>query len=154
AGNLARADEMAKAIEASATRLGPGLTSQSLYLSALVGAIRGNVAEAEPAARRGLELAEGRDVRLVIRNLKVLRFPALSLEDAAGAHGWLGRATELVAAHGWIDPGFARVTADAVEARVGVGDPEGAEGEAVALEALGRRLDRPWALATGARCRG
>src|SRR5262249_60002325 len=137
AGDLARADEMAKAIEASATRLGPGFTSQSLYLSALVAAIRGDVADAEPAARRGLEVAEGRDVRLIIRNLKVLGFLALSLDDAAGAHGWLSRATELAAAHGWIDPGFARVAADASEARVGVGELDAAESEAVALEALG-----------------
>src|SRR5262249_59015106 len=107
AGDLARADEMAKAIEASATRLGPGFTSQSLYLSALVAAIRGDLADAEPAARRGLELAEGRDVRLIIRNLKVLGFLALSLDDAAGAHRWLRPATAPAAAPRSTHPGFA-----------------------------------------------
>ena len=119
------------------------MTSQSLYLSALVAAIRGDVAEAEAAARRGLELAEGRDVRLIIRNLKVLGFLGLSLDDAPRAQRWLGRATQLAAAHAWIDPGFSRHAADSVEARIGVGDLEDAAREAIALEALGRRLDRP-----------
>ena len=153
AGDLVAAEAFARAVEASATRLGPGLSSQSLYLSALVAAIRGDVAEAESAARRGLELAEGRDVRLIIRNLKVLGFLGLSVGDAGRAQRWLGRATDLAADHGWIDPGFSRHAADAIEARVGIGDLEGAERDAVALEALGSRLDRPWALATGARSR-
>jgi DNA-binding CsgD family transcriptional regulator len=154
AGNLAAADTFARAVDASVAQLGPGLSSQSLYLSALIAAIRGDVAEAEAAARRGLELAEGRDIRLIVRNLKVLGFLGLSVGDAAGAERWLGRAAQLAAEHGWIDPGFSRHTADAIEARVGIGDLDGAEREAVALEMLGRRLDRPWALATGARSRG
>ena len=52
------------------------------------------------------------------------------------------------------DPGFFRVAADAIEALVGVGELDRAEEEAIELEALGRRLDRPWALTTGARSRG
>lgn len=42
---------------------------------------------------------------------------------------------------------------DAVEAMVGLGRLDDAEPLAEALERNGRRLDRPWMLATGARCR-
>ncbi|MFS0895821.1 helix-turn-helix transcriptional regulator [Mycolicibacterium litorale] len=42
---------------------------------------------------------------------------------------------------------------DAVEALVNVGQPGAAEPLVAALERNGRRLDRPWMLATGGRCR-
>ena len=43
---------------------------------------------------------------------------------------------------------------DAVEALVAVGRPDEAEPMVAALEGNGRRLDRTWMLAIGARCRG
>ncbi len=154
-GNVTQAEAIARALETNAGRLGSGPRSQAFYLSALVAAVRGDADGAEAAATRGLQHAEaGREVRHVIRNLKVLGFLALSLDDAARAHAPLTRATDLAAANGYVDPGFFRVAADAVEARVGVGELERAERDAAELEALGRRLDRAWALATGARSRG
>jgi DNA-binding CsgD family transcriptional regulator len=151
AGNIDLAAAIAVEVETLALRLGPNLTSQALYLSGLVAALRGDVEEANASARRGLKLAEGRDVRLVVRNLKVLGFVGLSHGDFEDAHRWLARASELSIAHGFLDPGFFRAAADVIEARVGVGDVDEAEHEAIALEKLGRRLDRAWALATGAR---
>jgi DNA-binding CsgD family transcriptional regulator len=152
-GDLRAAAAIAAEVEATASRFGPNLRSTSLYLSALVAALRGDVDRARASAARGLQLAEGRDVRLVIRNRKVLGFVALSLGLGEEAHRWLAEAAELAAAHGFVDPGFFRLAADAIEARVAVGDLDRAEAEATTLEAFGRRLDRPWALATGARSR-
>jgi DNA-binding CsgD family transcriptional regulator len=151
AGNLRLAKAIVGELEAIAPRLGPTTASQSLYLSALLAVFRGDVDDANRAATRGLELAEGRDVRLVLRNLKVLGFVGLSIGDSKDAHRWLGRAADLAAANGMIDPGFLRVAGDAIEALVGVGELDRAEHEATELESLGRRLDRPWALAIGAR---
>jgi DNA-binding NarL/FixJ family response regulator len=151
AGNLRLAEAIAGELEAIAPRLGPTISSQALYLSALLAALRGEVDNANRAATRGLELAEGRDVRLVLRNLKVLGFVGLSIGDSKDAHRWLERAADLAAANGMVDPGFLRVAADAIEALVGVGELDRAEHQATELESLGRRLDRPWALATGAR---
>ena len=152
AGNVGVAAAIAREVEASAGRLGPGLMAQASYLSAFVAALGGDTTEARAAATGGLELAErGHDVRLIVRNLKVLGFVALSLGDSAGALPPLARAADLAATNGYVDPGFFRLAADAIEAFVGVGDLGRAEREAVALEELGSRLGRPWALATGAR---
>jgi DNA-binding CsgD family transcriptional regulator len=154
AGNVEAATAIARAVEASAGRLGPGLVAQAAYLSAFVAALRGDAAQARAAAAGGLELAErGNDVRLIVRNLKVLGFVALSLGDPAGAHPPLERAADLAAANGYVDPGFFRLAADAIEAFVGVDDLARAERDALALEELGKRLGRTWALATGARSR-
>jgi DNA-binding CsgD family transcriptional regulator len=151
AGNLRLAEAIAGELDAIAPHLGPTTSSQALYLSALLAALRGDVDDADRAATRGLELAEGRDVRLVLRNLKVLGFIGLSLGDMENAHLWLARAADLAAANGMLDPGFLRVAGDAIEARVGIGELDRAEEKATELEMLGRHLDRPWALAAGAR---
>jgi DNA-binding CsgD family transcriptional regulator len=154
AGNLGAATAIAREVEAGAGRLGPGLVAQASYLSALVAALQGDSTQARAAAARGLELAErGHDVRLIVRNLKVLGFVALSLGEPAAAHPPLARAADLAAAHGYVDPGFFRLAADAIEAFVGVEDLTRAERDAVALEELGKRLGRAWAVATGARSR-
>ena len=151
AGNLRLAEAIAGELDEIAPRLGPTTASQALYLSGLLAALRGDVDDANRAAMRGLELAEGRDVRLVLRNLKVLGFVGLSIGDNEDAHRWLGQAADLAAANGMVDPGFLRLTGDAIEALVGVGELDRAEQEATELVRLGRRLERPWALATGAR---
>lgn len=55
-------------------------------------------------------------------------------------------------------PGTEIITAwylpDAIEAMIAVGRPHDAEPLIAALERNGRRLDRPWMMAVGARCRG
>jgi DNA-binding CsgD family transcriptional regulator len=151
AGNLRIAEAIAGELDTIAPRVGPTTASQALYLSGLLAVLRSDVDDASRAATRGLELADGRDVRLVLRNLKVLGFVGLSNGDSEDAHRWLSRAADLAAANGIVDPGFLRVAGDAIEALVGVGELDRAEQDATELESLGRRLDRPWALAAGAR---
>ena len=68
---------------------------------------------------------------------------ALTLEPLAGA----------AAAMGYGEPTAAPFAADAAEALIGVGQLEQATALVDQLESNGRRLDRAWALALGARCR-
>src|SRR5262249_21269130 len=107
------------------------------------------------SASEGLALAETTGVVTAqIQNLSVLGFVDLFLGNPAGAHGHLRRAAELIAAMGVQEPAIFRFVPDEVEALVSLGELD----EAVALldpfEERARRLDRAWALATGARCRG
>jgi hypothetical protein len=124
AGDVAAAAAIANELEPIATRLGPNTTSQALYLSGLVAALRGDVHDANAAATSGLELARGRDARLVIRNLKLLGFLGLSRGDFDSARPWLEQAADLATANGFLDPGIFRLAADAIEARVELGDLE------------------------------
>lgn len=55
---------------------------------------------------------------------------------------------------GFVEPGYRAPTPNQIEALVGVGRLEEADELLVEWEELGQRLDRPRALATGARCRG
>jgi DNA-binding CsgD family transcriptional regulator len=57
-------------------------------------------------------------------------------------------------ASGFVEPGYRPEVPNWIEALVGVGRLDEAEAMLVEWEELGRRLDRPRALATGARCRG
>ena len=52
------------------------------------------------------------------------------------------------------EPGVIPVMADAIEARIGIGDLDGAHDLLVEFEEQGRTSGRPWALATAARCEG
>ncbi len=55
---------------------------------------------------------------------------------------------------GWIDPGHRLITPNQIEAYIGAGRLDEAAGLLEDWESLGRRLDRPRALATAARARG
>jgi DNA-binding CsgD family transcriptional regulator len=155
AGNIGVAREIGRDLERSVQRLGPSPRSQAHYLAAFVAAVEGDADRARAEATSGLAVAEGAgDARQTVRNLRVLGLVALSLEEGDDADRHLGRAASLAAENSYVDPGFFRVAADAIEASVAVGDLERAEPATSSLQALGRRLDRPWALATGARSRG
>lgn len=84
----------------------------------------------------------------------LLGFVDLSLGDLDGAHEQLGPLAELVRGTNVEEPTVFRFFPDEVEALVALGRPEEAEPLVGWLEERGRTLDRPWALATGARCRG
>src|SRR5215831_13551674 len=83
-----------------------------------------------------------------------LGFVALSAGDAAEAHRLLGPLTEQVASIGLGEPMVAPFVPDDVEALLTLGELEQAERLLEPFEQKGAALDRPWALATGARCRG
>ncbi len=129
--------------------------TMALYASALVDAHRGRADAARAAAAEGLGLAESAGVVTTqIQNLSVLGFVELFMGNPAGAHRHLGRAAELQAAMGVEEPAVFRFLPDEVEALVALGDLDGARALLDPFEEHARRLDRGWALATGARCRG
>jgi DNA-binding CsgD family transcriptional regulator len=129
--------------------------TMALYADALVDAHRGRVEPARAAAEEGLALAESVGVVTTqIQNLSVLGFVGLFTGNPAEAHRHLGRAAELLAAMGVEEPGVFRFVPDEVEALVALGDLDGAAALLEPFEERAGRLDRAWALATGARCRG
>jgi DNA-binding CsgD family transcriptional regulator len=85
--------------------------------------------------------------------VSALGFLELSLDSPAGTHRYLGALAEAVPAIGLGDPGLFRSLPDEVEALVALGQPAKAEPLVAWLEERGTTLRRPWALATGARCR-
>ena len=83
----------------------------------------------------------------------LLGFIELSAGDPEAAHRHLASLTATVPRDGAFDPGLVRFVPDEVEALVALGDAAAAEDLLTVFELQARRLDRPWALATSARCR-
>jgi DNA-binding CsgD family transcriptional regulator len=83
----------------------------------------------------------------------VLGFIELSQADPAAAARHLEPAVRVARNHGVEDPSVYPIWADAIEAFIGIGQLNRAESILEWLEERGRMLDRPWALATSARCR-
>ena len=126
-----------------------------LYLNAVVEGHRGRVESAREAVEQALALTStGANVRFTIRCHAILGFLALSTGDPREAHRQLTRAAELFTELGYRDPGVIRYQADEIEAMLELGLIAEADERTRALEERGRRLDRPWALAVSARCRG
>jgi DNA-binding CsgD family transcriptional regulator len=90
--------------------------------------------------------------RLHIR--RVLGSSELLIGDLSEAWRHLGGAWELLVQTGVGEPGLALFVPDAAETLIRLGRLEDAEPLVAWLEERGRTLDRPRALATGARCRG
>lgn len=155
AGNWLEARRLADEGHAVAERTGQAVTELvARSLEAMVDACVGDVDAARANAGASLDgAARVYDPRFEIRDLKTLGFVDLSLGRAEDAAASLDRALELERRAGY-DPAALRVVPDAIEARVTLGRLEDARELVDGLEANGRRFDRPWALATGARCRG
>jgi DNA-binding CsgD family transcriptional regulator len=155
AGNWETATRLADECHELASRTGQAVADRrALLLEAMVEACRGNVAVARSKAQASLVLSEHADDSLsVIRSLKSLGLLELSLGKPEEAAGYLERGLALEAEAGY-DPGVLRLVPDAAEALLAAGRPQAARPLVEALEANGRRLGRPWALATGARARG
>jgi DNA-binding CsgD family transcriptional regulator len=129
--------------------------TMALYATALVDAHLGRVDAARAAATEGLKLAESAGVMTTqIQCLSVLGFLELFMGNPAGAHRHLEPAAELLAKMGVEEPAVFRFVPDEVEALVALGDLDGAAALLDPFEDRARSLDRAWALATGARCRG
>jgi DNA-binding CsgD family transcriptional regulator len=86
--------------------------------------------------------------------LSVLGFSELTGGDAAAAHEHLARAWELLDRWGIQEPGIFHFVPDAVEASIAAGETRQARALLRWLAERGASLDRPWATATAARCRG
>jgi DNA-binding CsgD family transcriptional regulator len=84
-----------------------------------------------------------------------LGFLALSSGYLEEAHRLLGPLADAAAAAGLAEPAaLAPFLPDEIEALIGLGDLVSARRLIDLLESRGRALDRAWALATAARCRG
>jgi DNA-binding CsgD family transcriptional regulator len=156
AGDLPRAARWAAAQQEAVARAGQeGFRPAALHAGALVDAYRGRAEAARGAATEGAALAERADDRFALmQNLAVLGFLELSAGRPAAARRHLATVTDLAAAAGVGEPGAIRFQADAVEALVELERLDEAERLLGRLEQQGTALDRPWALATAARCRG
>ena len=84
----------------------------------------------------------------------MLGFIELSLGDAATALGYLERAWEIRDDVQLLEPGHRLELADTLEALIAVGRLDDAERKLITWEERSRTLDRSWALAITARCRG
>jgi DNA-binding CsgD family transcriptional regulator len=78
----------------------------------------------------------------------------LSLGDADAAHRCLGPIADLITQVGVEEPGIMRFLPDEIEARVALGELDGAAALLEPFEAMARRVGRRWAIATAGRCRG
>jgi DNA-binding CsgD family transcriptional regulator len=126
----------------------------TLYSLALVRAHRGQMEDARELAGEALALAEltgNVPVRSMV--VSVLGFIALSLDDHQTAHAHLGRLAEATTAAGLGEPSVVKFLPDEIETLAALGNVDLARSLTQQLEERGKLLGRPWALATGARCR-
>jgi DNA-binding CsgD family transcriptional regulator len=156
AGNLdaaARAAEEAFDIDVESGRVS-GLAHMQ-FPKALVAAYRGDAGRARSDAEEGLRQSlRYEDILDANCHRSVLGLLELSLENPAGAHDWLEPVVRFLQNAGIAEPGVIPCLPDEIEALILLGDTDAAETLLTVLERQGRSLDRPWALATAARCRG
>jgi ATP/maltotriose-dependent transcriptional regulator MalT len=155
AGNLdtaAQAAEEALEIDVESGRVSG--KAHILFARALVEAHRGNVDAARSDAEEGVRRCMGYEDFLDANcHRSVLGFLELSLGNSAGAHEWLAPAVRFLQEAGMAEPGVIPCMADEIEALISFGHADEAEALLEHLETQGRALDRPWAIASAARCR-
>ena len=126
----------------------------TLYSLALVRAHRGTIVQARELAGQALALCEQTgNVPITSLALSVLGFVALSLDEYQAVHSHLGQLAAATAATGLGEPSVVKFLPDEIEALAALGEVDRARSFTRQLEAQGTSLGRPWALATGARCR-
>jgi len=153
-GNLAGARLIAEDTLERAVQLGTGFSlAIALAARANVVAYAGLPDEARRAAREALAIFErGSCLAVTVWPAVTLGFLEISVGDCEAAAATLGPLAAAAAAMGYGEPTAAPFAPDAVEALIGVGRLEEAAALTDQLESNGRRLDRAWALALGARC--
>jgi DNA-binding CsgD family transcriptional regulator len=126
----------------------------ALYALALILAHRGHTDRATELATEALSACE-RSGNVALRSsvLSVFGFIAVSLGDHQAAHAHLGDAAEATVGAGLAEPCQVRFLPDEIESLAVLGQTSLAGSYAQVLQERGRSLDRPWALATAARCR-
>jgi len=155
AGRMAEAD--AYADEAGERVLETGQDEErqfSFAARALVDAHLGRVDAARAAIEAGLVLSTFGSVSARFELLTIRGFLDMSLADPVAAMASFELLMREVPAAGFNDPSLPfRYHGDAAEALTELGRLEEAQALVDWLEERGRSLDRPWALATAARCR-
>jgi DNA-binding CsgD family transcriptional regulator len=154
-GNLAGARLIAEDTLERAVQLGTSFPlAIALAARANVAAYAGRPNETRHAAGEALAIFEqGSCLAVTVWPAVTLGFLEVSLGDCKAATAILGPLAAAAAAMGYGEPTAAPFAPDAVEALIGVGRLEEAAALADQLESNGKRLDRVWALALGARCR-
>jgi DNA-binding CsgD family transcriptional regulator len=154
-GNLADARLIAEDTLERAWQLGTDIPRAiALATQANVAAYTGQVDEARAAAREALAIfSRGSCLAVTVWPAVTLGFLDVSCGDYQAAAATLGPLAGAAAAMGYGEPAAAPFAADAAEALIAVGQLEQATALVDQLESNGRRLDRAWALAVGARCR-
>jgi DNA-binding CsgD family transcriptional regulator len=156
AGELAVAELEADDAVGAANLAGQEMFSSfALMIRALVRATRGESTAARVDASEALAICEriGWLVGMA-QNRYALGFLALSEGDPRETVTVLEPVIAAVEANGVYEWVYAMSLPDAIEALVATGELDRAETLTGALMDWGRRFDRPWALATGGRCRG
>ncbi|MEV7965440.1 AAA family ATPase [Sphaerisporangium sp. NPDC088356] len=154
-GNLAEAHLIAEDTLERAWQLGTGLPfAVALSTHATVAAYAGRTDEARRAAREALVIFErGSCLAVTVWPTITLGFLEVSLGNYEAAAATLGPLVGAATAMGYGEPTAAPFAPDAAEALIAVGRLDEAAALVEQLERNGRRLDRAWALALGARCR-
>src|SRR5215468_4966796 len=129
--------------------------SVPLYVRALIDAHLGRVEAARAEAAEGLAVAtSAQDPWSVMLGSGALGFLELTTGNLEQAEASLSRAVDLGDRIGLAEPAAWRFHANHIEAVIGLGDLDRAETLLGRLDGWGRATDRPWTLATAARCRG
>ena len=155
AGELATARSLAEeALEAAFLTESETMAAVSLAFAALVEAHAGRVERTRERLEAAFRATERTGYGIAaLWTSGALGFLELSLGNASAARRALDPLTQLVEAHGLEEPIRAFFVSDEIEALVALGELDRAERLTEMLAARGRELDRPWALATGGRCR-
>jgi DNA-binding CsgD family transcriptional regulator len=154
-GNLAEAHLIAEDTLERALQLGTDFPRAiALATQANVAAYAGQPDQARRAALEALAIFQrGSCLAVTVWPAVTLGFLEVSLADYPAAAAMLGPLASAAAAMGYGEPTAAPFAPDAVEALIGVGRLDEAGTLLDQLESNGRRLDRAWALALGARGR-
>ncbi|HEY4018406.1 MAG TPA: AAA family ATPase [Pseudonocardiaceae bacterium] len=155
-GNLADARLLAEDTMERATQLGTDIPlAIALATQANVAAYTGQPEQTREAATAALTIFQrGSCLAVTVWPLITIGFLEVSLADCAAAVAAIGPLADAASAMGYGEPMAAPFAADAAEALIGTGQLAQATALVDQLEVNGRRLDRAWALAVGARCRG
>jgi DNA-binding CsgD family transcriptional regulator len=154
AGNWDEADGYAAAWLELGTQLGR-LTPPGDFPAAVVAAHRGRIDDARVRAQAAIARAEADGIHVVRSGYGwVLGFIELSLANPVPALEHLRRSHELHEMLFMREPGLRLELGDLLEALIAVGELDEADEIITTWEERARRLDRAWALAILARCRG
>lgn len=131
------------------------LLACNLAVLTRVAGLRGEVVLAEQHARRATEIADRLGDALIAAEVEMaLAESALAVGKAADAVARLEPLRELASINEVVEPGVLPFAPDLVEAYARTNRLDDAERELDHLEAGARAVDRRWALAATARCRG